>query len=90
MTDPLTTAVRNLATTIAQNDAIQALGLQIDENYMNIVDGVLDDLLPLVAQWVDDLGPEGARESLARQFVHDADRSAGLLAAALVRLAGAR
>lgn len=90
MTDPLTTAVRNLATTLAQADAVEQLGLQVDERYMSIVDDALNGIVQIAAAQVGDLGPEYTREWLARQFVNEPDRSAGLLAAAVVRLAGAR
>lgn len=90
MSDPMTTAAHNLATTLAQNDAAQQLGLNVDENYMALVDDALDGVIAIAAAQVQDLGPEATREWLGWQFVRDADRSAGLLAAAVVRLAGAR
>ncbi len=91
MSDPLTTAVRNLATTMAQNDAAEALGLHVDEQYQAQVDRSLDDLIPFVDLFTETLGAvEYARERLAQMFAAEPDKSAALLAAALVRLAGAR
>lgn len=90
MTDPFTTAVNSLATTIAQHDAAQQLGLRVDDRYQEAVADALTGLVEIAANLADTLGPEYARERLAREFVIEPDRTAGLLAAALIRLADVR
>ncbi len=89
MTDPLTTAVRNLATTLAQNEAAQHLCLHVDEQYQAAIDDGLNHLISAAAQMADTIGPEYARERLSLEFAAQPEKTAALLAAALVRLAGA-